>query len=364
MKQAVWDPIGAVEASPGREPRVHLGDPGVYSDGVSRPAPRRPPPRPADTTPRMLGTTPSSVRPADTTPRVRGTTPGSGRPADTTPRVPGTTPGSVRRWGASLHRHPGSRPASRVETTPRAQLDTLIQAIADWGTGDFVARFSLPLLLLACTAGKDSGADCVSDDPCDCGVAWTERRGPVATIQDAVNGAQSGETVYLCEGEIVGRVQVAPSVLGSVAAAPELTLVGAGRDATVLLPDEEPKFGVLTIGGVATRVQNLTLSGGTGARYVYNDFEDSLTQGGGLWTCAATVVFDHAPGSVRPTKPTSRRPYPQTPAYTSQYRLPRSPSTHSSRVWTRSGMPSALTSAVVQPTLACAPSVHAPKLVL
>ncbi len=157
----------------------------------------------------------------------------------------------------------------------------------------FVARFSLPLLLLACTAGKDSGTECASDDPCACGVAWTERRGPVPTIQDAVNGARSGETVFVCEGEIVGRVQIAPSVLDSVEAAPELTLVGAGREATVLLPDEEPKFGVLTIGGVATRVQNLTLSGGEGEPYVYdNDNEYHMTNGGAVSSCSARVSFE------------------------------------------------------------------------
>ncbi len=157
-----------------------------------------------------------------------------------------------------------------------------------------MARFSLPLLLLACTAAKDSGADCVSDDPCDCGVAWTERRGPVATIQDAVNGARSGETIYVCEGEIAGNIDIDRSHMDTEESLPELTVQGAGAAATTLLPNADPSvfpYNVVGIGAVSVHIENLTVSMGKGLPRVIDDTYNTATYGGGLFLCAASVYF-------------------------------------------------------------------------
>lgn len=164
-----------------------------------------------------------------------------------------------------------------------------------------MARFSLPFLLLACTAGKDSGADCVSDDPCDCGVAWTERRGPVATIQDAVNGAQSGETVYLCEGEIKGTIYFPTDAYPSEETYTDIRLVGAGIGRTTLTtePEDEVDRPVIVAvpdpkaQGPTLTISDCTITGGRGMfMYHGSDGYDRSTFGGGMWLCGVRLTLE------------------------------------------------------------------------
>lgn len=128
-------------------------------------------------------------------------------------------------------------------------------------------------LFLGCTTGKFPDTGCVSEDPCDCGVAWTERLGAFETIQDAVDVVTDGETIHLCEGEIATSVWFPP--LGSRLGTTTFALAGAGVGVTRITQANRYQAAVL-VAEATVAISDCSLADGQGSAF-YRSSDDVVT---------------------------------------------------------------------------------------